>query len=216
MERETAARLVTAPPIPTTTSGAAPPSSRARSSVSALRTCPIVSDPTGPWRAKRSVYVTEPTGRLNCSRTLSPRPKVNSVLPPPVSKATRVPVPRLTSCVTARKARRLSSSPGITSTGTRARPSRLLTAKELFPASRKTAVPTTATASTSLLLASATMATTARMVLSSGSGWISPVAFSPSPRRVSSARSTTRAHDPSGRCSPMWNFTELVPMSMTA
>ena len=44
----------------------------------------------------------------------------------------------------------------------------------------------------------------------------SPVSLNPSPRRVTSARSTTVRHDPAASFSPMWSFTELVPTSMTA
>ena len=56
----------------------------------------------------------------------------------------------------------------------------------------------------------------ASIVRSSGSSWISPSASWPSPSRLTSARSAIRRQVPSGARSATWNFTELVPQSMTA
>ena len=60
------------------------------------------------------------------------------------------------------------------------------------------------------------MAAIASTVRSIAAGAMSPVSAMPSPSRVTSARSTSVAHEPSARRSPMWNLTELVPTSMTA
>ena len=47
-------------------------------------------------------------------------------------------------------------------------------------------------------------------------GWTAPCSLTPSPRRVTSARSTTVRQPPPASRSPMWNLTEFVPRSITA
>ena len=81
---------------------------------------------------------------------------------------------------------------------------------------RSPAVPTAAIDATSCRRASSAITAMAAPVRSIGSGPSRPVSWSPSPRRVISARSTTARQLPSAFRSPTWNFTEFVPTSMTA
>src|SRR5262245_42625327 len=87
----------------------------------------------------------------------------------------------------------------------------------LLRAVRMPMVPTAAMAMAPTCFASAAIAAIAAAVRSIADGENSPpVADSPSPSLVTSARSTTVVHLPSAAASPTWNFTELVPTSITA
>ena len=86
----------------------------------------------------------------------------------------------------------------------------------LFRAMRKPAVPTDAVVTTASRAASSAMSAIASTVRAMGSSFSSPLRSSPSPSRVTSARSTTVRHSPSSRRSPITNLTELVPTSTTA
>ena len=157
-----------------------------------------------------------PTFTLNRSSIRSSWPKVNCELPPPVSKTTSEPVVWPRAALTARKASRASSSPGITSISTPVRSRTASISSELFEAVRMPAVPTAAIPSTPFCCASSTIPAIASAVRRIGSGSRRPLSSSPSPSRVTSARSTTVRHEPSAARSPMWNFTEFVPTSITA
>ncbi len=78
------------------------------------------------------------------------------------------------------------------------------------------AVPTAAIDSTPACFASAAIPAIASTVRAIGSAPRRPVSSSPSPRRVTSARSATVSHVPSASSSPTWNLTEFVPTSSTA
>jgi hypothetical protein len=77
------------------------------------------------------------------------------------------------------------------------------------------AVPTAAIAFASCRCASSTMPAIASAVRVIAGSVSSPVSSSPSPSRVTSARSTTVCDAPSALRSARWNLTELVPTSIT-
>ena len=86
----------------------------------------------------------------------------------------------------------------------------------LLSALRIPMVPTATSCRGVVTCASSTMPLIASAVRSIAAGAMSPVSAMPSPRRVTSARSTRVLQEPSSCRSPMWNLTELVPTSMTA
>ncbi len=96
------------------------------------------------------------------------------------------------------------------------RASTSLTNSSRFTAARIPAVPTAAIATAPARLDSSAIAAIASIVRFIGSGWRLPAASSPSPRRVTAARSTTVLQVPSACRSPMWSLTEFVPTSITA
>ena len=141
---------------------------------------------------------------------------MNCELPPPVSNTTSDPSPSPSPDFAARYASRPSSSPGMTSTSTPECSRTAATKSALFAAMRSPAVPTAAIASTPSRPASPAIAVIAATVRSSGFSPSLPVSFRPSPRRVTSARSTMVRHSPSTLSSATWNLTEFVPTSTTA
>ena len=196
----TAARFVTAPPMPTKSSGVGRPSSRASSAAIASNAAASVSSETAPSRPKRSVkrdgadVEAEPLVDVLAVTERELRAAAAGVEDDERARADPEPG-------RSRRGRRAGPPPRRRSPRSRRRsaPARRRGSSALLGASRSPAVPTAAIASAPSRPASATIAAIASTVRSIGSASSRPASSSPSPRRVTSARSTIVRHSPSGR-----------------
>ncbi len=177
---------------------------------------PAPPSETTPSSPNRSVKRTAPTGTLNCSSTLVTDAERELRAAAAGVEDDERPGPA-SPTVAARTASRASSSPGDDlDEHAGPRPGRRRRRRRVGRHPQPGRPDGDDLARRPVRSASSAMSAIASTVRRIGSGWIGPPRWSPSPSRVTSARSTTVRQSPSASRSPTWNFTELVPTSITA
>ena len=164
-----------------------------------------------------SVSVTAPTGTLTGLSSAPLLTRVNSVLPPPVSKISTSPraAPSMLFSI-ARPERAASSSPEMTRTSGPPASRTIFKKSAAFFAVRSAIVPTQTVSSAPCERAKSANLTTACAVRAIASRESVPLSCIPSPSLVITLTSNNIFIPCSRERSPTVSFTEFVPISMTA